>query len=82
MNCSCCDLHGRRMVSSGQNEKPTTTVFDGPIEDGTTNYITVVRTTYKCVCGGGGGRVWRCVHGGACMCGGFLAINQRDTQIQ
>ena len=26
------------MVSSGQNEKPTTTVFDGPIEHGTKNY--------------------------------------------
>ena len=27
------------MVSSGQNEKPTTTVFDGPIEDGTKSHV-------------------------------------------
>ena len=30
------------MVSSGQNEKPTTTVFDGPIEDGTKNYTSAL----------------------------------------
>ena len=31
------------MVSSGQNEKPTPTVFDGPIEDGTKNHLLFVQ---------------------------------------
>ena len=33
MNCSCCDLQASCGLV-GSNEKPITTVFDGPIEDG------------------------------------------------